>query len=65
MANNAEQEFITASESANKGLVGEFAAFLGENKKWWMIPFLVAFGLLGVLMLVAGTGAAPFVYSFF
>jgi hypothetical protein len=46
-------------------LVREFALFIKENKAWWMIPILLVFGLLGVLVMLSSTGAAPFIYTLF
>ncbi len=47
------------------GLATEFVSFLRENKKWWLAPILVILLLFGVLILLAGTGAAPFIYTLF
>lgn len=43
-------------------LVGEFWAYLMENKKWWMIPILAVIVIMGILIALAATGAAPFIY---
>ena len=48
-----------------QSLLSEFGAFLKENKKWWLIPILVVFLLLGVLIVLGGTSAAPFIYTLF
>ena len=50
---------------ARQSLFSEFAAFLKENKKWWLVPILVVFLLLGVLIVLGGTSAAPFIYTLF
>ena len=50
---------------ARRSLLSEFGAFLKENKKWWLIPILVVFLLLGVLITLGGTSAAPFIYTLF
>ena len=50
---------------AKVGFLGEYVAFLRASKKWWLIPILVAVLLLGVLTLLAATGAAPFIYTLF
>jgi len=50
---------------ARNSLFNEFSAFLMENKKWWLIPILVVFLLLGVLIVLGGTVAAPFIYTLF
>ena len=50
---------------ARQSLFSEFVAFLMENKKWWLVPILVVFLLLGVLIILGGTSAAPFIYPLF
>ena len=47
------------------GIVREMFDFLGEHKKWWLAPIIVAGLLLGALVLLSGTGAAPFIYTLF
>ncbi len=46
-------------------LAAEFFGFLGENKKWWLLPILILIGVFGVLVALASTGAAPFIYTLF
>lgn len=58
-------EFEQASQQPQPGLVKEFVAFLGENKKFWMIPLLLALLALGALLILGGTAAAPFIYTLF
>lgn len=50
---------------ARNSLLREFGAFLIENKKWWMVPIIVVFALLGLLIVVGYTSAAPFIYTLF
>lgn len=38
---------------------------LMEYKKWWMIPIVVMLFLLGVLIFLSGSAAAPFIYTLF
>ncbi len=57
--------FEQAGESKQHGLVGEFASFLKQNKKYWMIPLLLALGGLATLILLGGTAIAPFIYTLF
>ena len=47
------------------GIAAEFLAFLRENKKWWLLPILLLIGLSAVLITLASTGAAPFIYTLF
>jgi hypothetical protein len=46
-------------------LAAELVDFLKHNKKWWLLPILLMLGLFGVLMALAATGAAPFIYTMF
>jgi hypothetical protein len=46
-------------------IFSDFFHFLKSNKKWWLLPFILVFFGLGLFVLLAGTGAAPFVYTFF
>lgn len=57
--------FEQASQEAQVSLAREFVMFLAENKKWWLLPILIVLGLIGLLALVVGTGAAPFIYTIF
>ena len=39
--------------------------FLRQTKKWWLLPVLVTLLLLGLLMWMSTTAAAPFIYTLF
>lgn len=44
----------------------EFLEFLIARKKYWLIPLLLSFALLGGLLYVSsGTVASPFIYTLF
>lgn len=58
-------EFEEAAASGRQSFLAEFGAFLMENKKWWMIPILAVLLLVGVLLIVGGSGVAPFIYTLF
>ena len=53
------------SEERGSGVLGELWAFITHNKKWWLTPILLMLLLLGVLIVLGGTGAAPFIYTLF
>lgn len=63
--NESKNEFEQLGEQPPLSLVGEFLWFIREYKAWWMIPILVVMGLLGVLVMLSSTGAAPFIYTLF
>lgn len=46
-------------------LAVEFWGFLSENKKWWLLPIILVFALVGTLLMLGGTAAAPFIYTLF
>jgi len=58
-------DFATQATESRTGLVGEFTDFLKENKKWWLAPIVIAILGLGLLVLLGGTAAAPFIYTLF
>lgn len=59
------QDLRRLSEKKSTGLMGEVWAFLVQTRKWWLTPILILLVLLGVLIVLGGTGAAPFIYTLF
>ena len=62
---NEKNEFEKAGDDRPLTLVQEFMQFIVENKKWWLIPILLSFALIGLLVVLSSTGAAPFIYTLF
>jgi hypothetical protein len=58
-------EFADHAAGRTPGVVREFWDFLRHNKKWWLIPIILVLLLLGVLVILGGTAAAPFIYTLF
>lgn len=58
-------EFEELSQEKAPGLLREIWTFMKEEKIWWMGPIIVALLLLGVLVALTSTGAAPFIYTLF
>ena len=52
-------------EEGNGSLLRELVGFLGKNKKWWLLPILGTFAVVGALVLLSTTAAAPFIYTLF
>jgi len=65
MSQREPSKFEDQAAKAGGGFLQEFWIFLKENKKWWLLPILIAFLLMGALLLAGGTGAAPFIYTLF
>ena len=60
-----QNEFNQEAGAARTGIVAEFIDFLKHNKKWWLLPILLAIVGIGVLIALGSTGAAPFIYPLF
>ena len=54
-----------ASDQSGTSLLREFWGSLRYNKKWWLLPQVLVLLLFGVLLLVSGTAAAPFIHKLF
>jgi len=64
--NSAEAETFSREAAGQRpGLARELWDFLKENKKWWLIPILVALAIVAALAILGGTGLAPFIYTVF
>lgn len=61
----AADPFLDKSRQATPSLLREFIDFVRFNKKWWLIPLLVALGLMGLLIGLSGSVLAPFLYPLF
>jgi hypothetical protein len=57
--------FEQLGQAPPPSLLAEFVDFLKHNKKWWLVPILLMVGLFGVLLALASTGVAPFIYTLF
>ena len=59
------RKFESDGRNQRLSLVREFLLFVTENKKWWLIPIVLALGVVGLLVFFGSTGAAPFIYTLF
>lgn len=46
-------------------IVTEMWRFIRVRKKFWLLPIIIVMMLFGVLMLLAQTAVAPFIYTIF
>ena len=60
-----DNEFLSKASGKQSGLASEFIGFLKVNKKWWLAPIIISILLLGLLVVLGGTAAAPFIYTLF
>lgn len=60
-----QSEFEKRALQPPPSLIAEFWEFLCTNKKWWLLPILFVLLLFGLLIVLAGSPAAPFIYTLF
>jgi hypothetical protein len=58
-------DFASEAESRSPGVFRELMAFVRHSKKWWLTPIIVALLLVGLLVVLSGSIAAPFLYTLF
>lgn len=62
MSEPSPEDFKKAAEGSQPGLGREVLDLLKKNRKWWLIPILVAIGIVALLITLSATGLAPFIY---
>jgi len=58
-----QSDFSKIANEQDPGLLAEFWDFLLHNKKWWLTPIILVLLLMGLLVMLSGTAAAPFIYT--
>jgi len=61
----SEQQFSNLAEESQGNVIGEFWEFMRHRKKWWLTPIVITLLLMGVLVILGSTAAAPFIYTLF
>ena len=65
MKKDSMTKFEKAAASESGGFFSELWRFIKTNKKWWLLPIVGVLLILGLLILLSGTGLAPFIYTLF
>ncbi len=58
-------DFASQAEGESQSIVREFFDFLRYNKKWWLTPIVLVLFLVGILVVLGSSAAAPFIYTLF
>jgi hypothetical protein len=58
-------QFIPEAQLPQPSLVRELWDFVKHNKKWWLLPIVLMLLVMGLLVLIGGSGLAPFIYTIF
>lgn len=59
------EEFAAEADASRPTLLAELWEFMATNKKWWLTPVIIVLLLVGALIMLSGTAAAPFIYTLF
>jgi hypothetical protein len=62
---DSKKDFEKASKEKQENLLSEFAGFLKQNKKFWLIPLILVMLALAGILVLSSTAAAPFIYTLF
>ena len=65
MPNDDKDTFKRQAAGKPRSSLAEFFGFIMHNKKWWLTPIIIVLLLVGILVLLGGTGVAPFIYTLF
>jgi hypothetical protein len=49
----------------NPGFFADLFQFVRQSGKWWLVPMVLVLVLFGVILVLGGTSAAPFIYTLF
>ena len=58
-------DFAREAERRRAGFLAELWGFMRHSKMWWLTPIILVLLLVGVLVAVGGSAAAPFLYPLF
>ena len=59
------KEIEQLAQERELSLLQEFVLFLRQNKKWWLIPLLLALALYGLFLAISLTGGIVSIYTLF
>jgi len=59
------KQFAKEAGDRSHSTLGELLDFLRQNSRWWLTPIIVMLLLVGALVILGGTAAAPFIYTLF
>ena len=65
MPDSNKDEFSEKAAGKRRGPAAEFLSFVLHNKKWWLTPIILVLALVAALVVLGGSGVAPFIYSLF
>ena len=58
-------DFQSLASQKRAGFLGELGRFAMQTKKWWLVPLIIVLLGIGLIVVLGGTAAAPFIYTLF
>ncbi|MBM4197765.1 MAG: hypothetical protein FJ197_11865 [Gammaproteobacteria bacterium] len=58
-------DFARQADGKQESIVGEFFSFMRETRKWFLAPIVILLLIVGLIVVLGGTVAAPFIYTLF
>ena len=65
MTQKQKSQFEEEAAGRQRGMLAECWHYLRESEKWWLLPIVVVFVVLGLIAVLASTGAGPLLYALF
>jgi hypothetical protein len=62
---NEPKSFADLADTRPPGFLQELWHLLVTHRSWMLVPIIAAIVILGALVMLSGTGAAPFIYTLF
>jgi hypothetical protein len=60
-----DNDFQALASQGRASFVSELRRFAMQNRKWWLVPLIVVLLGIGLIIVLGGTAAAPFIYTLF
>jgi hypothetical protein len=57
--------FAREAAGPARSILREMWDLLRLNKKWWLVPIVIVLLVVGTLSVLAASGLAPLIYTFF
>lgn len=57
--------FELAASRQQRGLLREYLDLLRYHKKYWLAPIIIVLLVIGAVLVLGGTAAAPLIYAIF
>jgi hypothetical protein len=58
-------EALDLADQSRSGWMSEYAQYIMQNKKWWLIPIVAGLLILAGLIMLSSSSVAPMIYALF